>query len=52
MTKNSKQINSYRYQSKPGDQDYFDEYMELKKEFNGSIKRAMKNPCIKRNRNA
>ncbi|MCX8579041.1 hypothetical protein J3U35_06255 [Gilliamella sp. B2717] len=31
MTKNSKQINSYRYQSKPDDQDYFDENMELKK---------------------
>lgn len=30
MTKNNKQINAYRYQSKMGDRDYFNESMELK----------------------
>lgn len=30
MSKNNKQINAYRYQSKMGDRDYFNEDMELK----------------------
>lgn len=32
MSKNNKQINAYRYGSKPGDRDYFDEKMELNDE--------------------
>jgi hypothetical protein len=30
MSKNNKQINAYRYQSKFGDRDYFDEKMEIR----------------------
>lgn len=30
MSKNNKQINSYRYESISGDRDYFDKSMELK----------------------
>ncbi|MCX8602621.1 MULTISPECIES: hypothetical protein [unclassified Gilliamella] len=32
MSKNNKQINAYRYQSKMGDRDYFNETMELNDE--------------------
>lgn len=32
MSKNNKQINAYRYQSKIGDRDYFNETMELNDE--------------------
>lgn len=29
MTKNNKQINAYRYESIPGERDYFDNTMRL-----------------------